>query len=53
MADPLSIAGSIVGIAAVGVQISISLFTLVETVSTASERVESIANDVASTCMIL
>lgn len=53
MTDPLSIAGSVVGIAAAGVKVSISLFALVETVSTASERVESIANDISSTCGIL
>ena len=53
MADPLSIAGSVVGIAAAGVKVSISLFALIETVSTASERVESIANDISSTCGIL
>jgi hypothetical protein len=53
MADPLSIAGSVVGIAAAGIKVSISLFALAETVSTASDRVDSIANDVSSTCGIL
>jgi hypothetical protein len=53
MTDPLSIAGSVVGIAAAGIKVSISLFALAETVSTASDRVDSIANDVSSTCGIL
>lgn len=53
MADPLSITASIVGITAAGVQVSISLFALAETVSTASERVSSVANDISSTCGIL
>jgi hypothetical protein len=53
MADPLSVAGSVVGIVAAGAKVSISLFALAEAVHTASERVESIANDISSTCGIL
>ncbi|OWY51392.1 camp-dependent protein kinase [Alternaria alternata] len=53
MADPLSIAGSVVGITAAGVQASVKLYALAEKVATASQRVTSIADDVSSTCAIL
>lgn len=53
MADPLSIAASIVGIATAGVQASIKLYALAEKISTASQRVSTIANDISSTCGIL
>lgn len=53
MADPLSIAGSVVGITAAGVQASVKLYALTEKVATASQRVTSIADDVSSTCAIL
>ncbi|RYN18732.1 hypothetical protein AA0112_g11420 [Alternaria arborescens] len=53
MADPLSIAGSVVGISAAGVQASVKLYALAEKVATASQRVTSIADDVSSTCAIL
>jgi plasmid stabilization system protein ParE len=53
MADPLSIAGSVVGITAAGVQASIKLYALAEKVATASQRVTSIADDISSTCAIL
>jgi len=53
MADPLSIAGSVVGITAAGVQASVKLYALAEKVATASQRVTSIANDISSTCAIL
>lgn len=46
MADPLSIAGSVVGITAAGVQASVKLYALAEKVATASQRVTSIADDV-------
>ena len=53
MADPLSIAGSVVGITAAGIQASVKLYALAEKVATASERVTSIADDISSTCAIL
>jgi hypothetical protein len=53
MADPLSIAGSVVGITAAGVQASVRLYALAEKVATASQRVTSIADDISSTCAIL
>ncbi|KAI8943711.1 hypothetical protein NX059_001691 [Plenodomus lindquistii] len=53
MADPLSLAGSVVGITAVGVQASIKLYALAEKVTLASDRVKSIADDITSTCAIL
>ena len=53
MADPLSIAGSVVGITAAGVQASIKLYAIAEKVVTASQRVRSIADDISSTCAIL
>ncbi|KAB2104884.1 hypothetical protein AG0111_0g7177 [Alternaria gaisen] len=53
MADPLSIAGSVVGITAAGLQASVKLYALAEKVATASQRVTSIADDVSSTCAIL
>ncbi|KAI4649771.1 uncharacterized protein J4E79_009616 [Alternaria viburni] len=53
MADPLSIAGSVVGITAAGVQACVKLYALAEKVATASQRVTSIADDISSTCAIL
>jgi hypothetical protein len=53
MADPLSIAASVLAIATAGYKTSVSLYTLSETVTTASQRVESIASDVGSTVSIL
>lgn len=53
MADPLSIVASIIGVAAAGVKVSISLYALAETVKTAGKRVHAIANDISSTCGIL
>jgi len=53
MADPLSIAGSVVGITAAGVQASVKLYALADKVATASQRVTSIADDISSTCAIL
>jgi hypothetical protein len=53
MADPLSIAASVVGVVTVGVQISVKLYALGEKIATASQRVTSIANDISSTCAIL
>jgi hypothetical protein len=53
MAEAIGVAASVIGIAGAGAKISISLFALAEAVHTASERVESIANDISSTCGIL
>ena len=45
--DGVSVAASIVGIAATGFQVSIELVKLTTQISTASERVTSIRNDVS------
>ncbi|CAD6570638.1 MAG: hypothetical protein ASARMPREDX12_003782 [Alectoria sarmentosa] len=51
--DGLSVAASIVGIATAGVQISIKLVTLATQISTASDRVSSIGNDISLTSGVL
>ena len=51
--DGLSVAGNLAGIATAGVALSIKLVTLATQISTASERVSSIANDVSLTSGIL
>jgi len=53
MADPLSVAASVIGVTSAGMKISMTLFSLAETVATANERVEHIASDISSTCGIL
>ncbi|KAF5845786.1 hypothetical protein GGP41_009658 [Bipolaris sorokiniana] len=52
MADPLSIAGSVVGITTAGVQASVKLYALAEKVATASQMITNIADDISSTCAI-
>ena len=51
--DGASVAASIVGLATAGVQISIRLVTLSNQISTASERISSIGNDVSLTSGVL
>ena len=51
--DGISIAVSIIGIGTAGVQISIKLITLATQVSTASDWISSIANDVSLTSGVL
>ncbi|KAL8899242.1 MAG: hypothetical protein Q9207_006295 [Kuettlingeria erythrocarpa] len=51
--DGLSVAASLVGIGAVGCQIAIKLYTLATQISTASDRVSSISNDVSLTASVL
>ena len=51
--DGLSIAASIAGIATAGVQVSIKLVSLAAQISTASDRVSSIANDISLTSGVL
>ena len=51
--DGLSIAASIVGVAGAGIQISIRLVTLATQISTASERISSIGNDISLTAGVL
>lgn len=51
--DGVNVAASIVGIATAGVQVSIKLVTLTFQISTASERVRTIGNDVSLTSGIL
>ena len=51
--DGVSVAASVVAIATVGVQVSIKLITLATQISTASERITSIGNDVSLTSGIL
>lgn len=51
--DGVSIAASIAGIATAGVQVSIKLVSLAAQISTASDRVSSIANDISLTSGVL
>lgn len=51
--DGLSVAASIVGIATAGVQISIKLVTLATQISTASDSVSSIGNEISLTSGVL
>ncbi|KAL8805794.1 MAG: hypothetical protein Q9182_001706 [Xanthomendoza sp. 2 TL-2023] len=51
--DGVSVAASIVGISAAGCQIAIKLYTLATQISTASERISSISNDVSLTSGVL
>ena len=51
--DGVSVAASIVGIAGAGVKIAITLVTLANQISTASERVSSIGNDISLTSGVL
>lgn len=51
--DGVSVAASILGIAAAGFQVSIKLVTLTNQISTASERVNSIRDDVSLTSGVL
>ncbi|KAL8917469.1 MAG: hypothetical protein Q9172_005836 [Xanthocarpia lactea] len=51
--DGVSVAASLVGIGAVGSQIAIKLYTLATQISTASERISSISNDVSLTSGVL
>ena len=51
--DGVSIAASIVGIASAGVQVSIKLVTLAAQISTASDRVSAIGNDISLTSGVL
>ena len=51
--DGVSIAASIIGIATAGVQVSIKLVTLATQISTASDRVSAIGNDISLTAGVL
>ena len=51
--DGVTVAASLIGIAAAGCQISIKLVTLATQISTASDRVTSIGNDVSLTSGVL
>lgn len=51
--DGVSIAASLVGIAGAGFQIVIKLYTLATHISTASDRISSISNDVSLTSGVL
>lgn len=51
--DGVSIAASIIGIGAAGSQIAIKLYTLASQISTASDRISSISNDVSLTSAVL
>lgn len=51
--DGVSVAASLVGIGAVGGQIAIKLYTLAAQISTASDRISSISNDVSLTSSVL
>lgn len=51
--DGLSVAASLVGIGAVGCQVAIKLYSLATQISTASDRISSISNDVSLTSSVL
>ena len=51
--DGVSAAASIVGIATVGIQVSIKVVTLASQISTAADRISSIGNDVSLTSAVL
>ena len=51
--DGVSIAASIIGIATAGVQVSIKLVTLATQISTSSDRVSAIGNDISLTSSVL
>ena len=51
--DGVSVAASLVGIGAVGCQIAIKLYALATQISTASDRISSISNDVCLTSSVL
>ena len=51
--DGVSIAASIIGIAAAGAQVSFKLVTLATRISTASDRVSAIGNDISLTSNVL
>ena len=51
--DGVSVAANIIGIATAGVALSIKLVTLATQISTASERVSSIGNDISLTSGVL
>lgn len=51
--EAVSIAASLVGIGTAGCQIAIKLYTLATQISTASERISSISNDLSLTSGLL
>ena len=53
MMDGISVAASIIGIAEAGFQIATKLITLATQISTASDRVSSIGNDISLTSGVL
>jgi hypothetical protein len=53
MADPLSIAASIVGIAGAGIKLSSTLYTYTETVINADKNIKEIARDLSITSSVI
>jgi hypothetical protein len=53
MGDPLSVIASVIGVAGVGLKVSLSLISLAETVITAARQVKSLSDDVYVTCGLL
>ncbi|KAL1635667.1 hypothetical protein SLS58_010170 [Diplodia intermedia] len=53
MADPLSIVGSIVGIAATGVSVSLTLYQFAEEVGSAAKDAKQIGSEISNFCFIL
>ena len=51
--DGVSIAASLVGLGTAGCQIAIKLYTLASQISTASQRISSVSNDVSLTAGVL
>lgn len=53
MADPLGIVGSIVGIAAAGVKVSLTLYQFAEEVGSAARDAKHIGSEISNLCFIL
>ena len=51
--DGVSIAASLLGLGTVGCQIAIKLYTLASQISTASQRISSVSNDISLTAGVL
>ncbi|OJD30278.1 mapkkk cascade protein kinase regulator ste50 [Diplodia corticola] len=53
MADPLSIAGSIIGVAAAGVKVSLMLYQFADEVGSAAKDAKHIGREISNFCFIL
>lgn len=53
MADPLGVAGTIVGIVSLGLTVSKGLTTFIEAVRDAPEDLKAVQNDLSALCEVL